>query len=128
MTETPDPLIGKQLGSYHILHGIGEGGMARVYKAYQERLRREVAIKVISPRIADQSDFRIRFEREAQVIASLEHPNIVVVYDFGEADHFTYLVMQYVGGGPLVNQLRSGRPIDPRRAANFALQMARALH
>lgn len=123
-----DPLLGKQIGAYHIQSKLGEGGMARVYKAYQTRLRRDVAIKVILSQIADQADFRARFEREAQLIASLEHPNIVAVYDFGELNTLTYLVMQYVGGGTLRNQLRGGQPLEPRRAAQYALQMARALH
>jgi serine/threonine protein kinase len=124
----PDQLIGKQLGGYLIQSQLGEGGMARVYKAYQARLRREVAIKIILSQAAEQPDFRMRFEREAQLIASLEHPNIVAVYDFGELDQLMYLVMQYIGGGTLREQLRHGVPIEPRRAAQYALQMARALH
>src|SRR2546425_13073376 len=115
-----DPLIGQQLGAYRIQSKLGEGGMARVYKGYHPRLRREVAIKVILSQIADQAGFQARFEREAQLIASLEHSNIVAVYDFGEIGNQTYLVMQYVGGGTLRDQLRSGRPIEPRRAAKYA--------
>ena len=91
-------------------------------------MRRDVAIKVILSEIADHADFQVRFEREAQLIASLEHPNIVAVYDFGEIDTLTYLVMQYVGGGTLRDQIRGGRPIEPRRAANYALQMSLDLH
>ena len=123
-----DPLLGQQLGAYLIQSKLGEGGMARVYKAYHARLRRDVAIKVILSQVADQEGFRIRFEREAQLIASLEHPNIVAVYDFGEVGNLTYLVMQYVGGGTLRDQLRNGRPLEPRRAIRYALQMAQALH
>ncbi len=123
-----DPLLGKQVGAYLIQQKIGEGGMATVYKAYHARLHREVAIKVIAPHIADQADFQARFEREAQVIASLEHHNIVAVYDFGEAARLTYLVMQFVGGGTLRERLRPGQPLDYALAANYAIQMARALH
>src|SRR6266571_4295152 len=123
-----DPLIGKQVGAYLIQGKLGEGGMAQVYKAWHARLRRDVAIKVILPEVADKAGFRERFEREAQLIARLEHQNIVAVYDFGEEGNLTYLVMQYVGGGTLRNQLRGGQPIEPRRAAQYALQMARALH
>jgi serine/threonine protein kinase len=123
-----DPLIGRQLGAYLIQTKLGEGGMARVYKAYHARLRRDVAIKVILSQIADQAGFRARFEQEAQLIAQLQHPNIVTVYDFGESGNLTYLVMQYVGGGTLRNQLREGRPLEPQQAARYALQMARALH
>jgi serine/threonine-protein kinase len=123
-----DSMIGKQLGAYHIQSKLGEGGMARVYKAYHARLRRDVAIKVILSQIAEQTDFKARFEREAQLIASLEHPNIVAVYDFGELGNLTYLVMQYVGGGTLRDQLRGGYSLEPRRAILCAQQMARALH
>ncbi len=123
-----DLLIGRQLGAYLIQTRLGEGGMARVYKAYHARLRRDVAIKVILAQIAGQAGFQARFEQEAQVIAQLQHPNIVTVYDFGESGHITYLVMQYVGGGTLRDQLRDGRPLEIQRAASYALQMARALH
>jgi serine/threonine protein kinase len=123
-----DPFIGKQLGTYQIQSSLGEGGMARVYKAYHARLRREVAIKVILSQVADREGFQARFEREAQVIASLEHPNIVSVYDFGEEGNLTYLVMQYVGGGTLRDQMRVGQPLEAQRAINYTIQMARALH
>jgi serine/threonine protein kinase len=123
-----DPFIGQQLGAYTIQSKLGEGGMARVYKGYHARLRREVAIKVILSQIADKEGFKARFEREAQLIASLQHPNIVAVYDFGEIGHITYLVMQYVGGGTLRDQLRGGHAIDPRQAILYCQEMARALH
>lgn len=123
-----DPLIGRQLGAYLIQAKLGEGGMARVYKAYHARLRRDVAIKVILAQIADQAGFRARFEQEAQVIAQLQHPNIVTVYDFGESGNLAYLIMQFVGGGTLRDQLRGGQSLEPQRAARYALQMARALH
>jgi serine/threonine protein kinase len=123
-----DPLIGQQLGPYHIQNKLGEGGMARVYKGYHARLRRDVAIKIILSQIADQEGFKARFEREAQLIASLQHPNIVAVYDFGDIGNLTYLVMQYVGGGTLRDQLRGGHALDPRQAILYCQQMARALH
>ncbi|MGH2481313.1 MAG: serine/threonine-protein kinase, partial [Ktedonobacteraceae bacterium] len=128
MSTENDSLIGKQLGDYQVQGSLGEGGMARVYKAYHPRLRREVAIKVILSQIAAREGFQARFEREAQVIASLQHPNIVSVYDFKEEHNLTYLVMQYVGGGTLRDQMRGQRPIEPARAVNYAIQMARALH
>ncbi len=123
-----DVLIGKQLGAYQIQTKLGEGGMARVYKAYHARLRRDVAIKVILPQAADKPGFKERFEQEAQVVARLEHHNIVAVYDFGESGNLTYLVMQYVGGGTLRDQLRGQQPLELRRAVAYAQQMARALH
>jgi serine/threonine-protein kinase len=123
-----DPLIGQQLGTYTIQSKLGEGGMARVYKGYHQRLRREVAIKVILSQIADKEGFKARFEREAQLVASLQHPNIVAVYDFGETGNLTYLVMQYVGGGTLRDQLRGGHALEPRQSILYCQQMARALH
>src|SRR5713101_1014840 len=123
-----DSLIGTQLGAYRIQDKLGEGGMAYVYTAYDPRLQRDVAIKVVLPQIAEQAGFRQRFEQEIRLSAQLEHHNIVRVYDFGETDNLTYLVMQYVGGGTLRDQLRGGRPLEPRGAAQYALQMARALH
>src|SRR6266851_10033425 len=123
-----DPLIGQQIGAYFIQSKLGEGGMARVYKGYHARLRRDVAIKVILSQIADQVGFKARFEREAQLIANLEHPNIVAVYDFGDIGNLTYLVMQYVGGGTLRDQLRGGYALEPRQATQYTIQMARALH
>lgn len=128
MSMENDSLIGKQLGAYLVQSNLGVGGMARVYKAYHPRLRREVAIKVILAQIADREGFQARFEREAQVVASLEHPNIVSIYDFASEGHLTYLVMQYVGGGTLRDQLRNKRPLEPQRAIHYAIQMARALH
>src|SRR5579883_1339940 len=128
MSMENDSLIGKQLGAYLIQSSLGVGGMARVYKAYHPRLRREVAIKVILAQIADREGFQARFEREAQVVASLEHPNIVSIYDFASEGHLTYLVMQYVGGGTLRDQLRDKRPLESQRAIHYAIQMARALH
>ncbi len=126
--ENDDSLIGRQLGAYRIQARLGEGGMAWVYKAYHERLRREVAIKVILSQKANQADFQARFEREAQLVAKLRHRNIVTVYDFGENSTLMYLVMQYVSGGTLRDQLSSRQPLEPRRAALYALQIARALH
>ena len=123
-----DALIGQQIGAYTVQSKLGEGGMAVVYKAYHARLRREVAIKLILSQIAQQSDFRARFEREAQLVASLQHPNIVAVYDFGDFGSQSYLVMQHVGGGTLRDRLRGGHALDPRLATMYAVQMGRALH
>lgn len=123
-----DLLIDTRLGAYRILALLGEGGMARVYKATHERLHREVAIKVIRPEAAGEADFRRRFEQEAQLIASLQHRNIVTVYDFGDDRGMIFLAMQYVSGGTLRDQLIEGQPLEPRRAALYALQMARALN
>jgi serine/threonine-protein kinase len=125
-----DPLVGRQLPgtAYQIREMLGEGGMARVYKAYHTRLQREVALKVILPQSTTSADFRRFFEQEARLVARLHHRNIVTVYDFGESQGMLYLVMQYVAGGTLRNQISNQQPLEPRRAAMYALQMARALH
>src|SRR5260370_23626138 len=128
MSREAESFIRKQLGEYQVQSDLGEGGMAHVYKAYHPRLRREVAIKVILSKIAESAGFQERFELEAQLVASLNHPNIVSVYDFKEENNLTYLVMQYVGGGTLRDQLDGKRPIETPRAINYASQMARALH
>ena len=123
-----DPLPGQHVGAYSIEEKLGQGGMASVYKARHARLQREVAIKVIAPHFANDADFRARFEREAQLIARLEHRNIVAVYDFGEDNGLMYLAMQYVSGGTLRDQLHEGQPLATRQAVTYTLQMARALH
>src|SRR3990172_2059592 len=109
-----DDLIGRTLGQYEILQLLGKGGMASVYKAYQAGLQRYVAIKILPPHLAQNPEFSKRFEREARAIAQLDHPNIVPVYDYGQAEGFTFIVMKYVEGGTLKDMLeRRGRlPLD----------------
>lgn len=100
---------GTHIGSYVISEKLGQGGMATVYKAHHERLDRYVAIKVLHPAFKDNDDFLKRFTREAQVVAKLEHPNIVPVYDFAEHDGYPYLVMRYVEGETLKDTLNRGQ-------------------
>jgi len=92
---------GSQVGQYIIEEKLGQGGMATVYKARHQRLDRLVAIKVLHPAFKDDESFLRRFTREAQVVARLEHPNIVPVYDFAEFEGHPYLVMRYVDGETL---------------------------
>ena len=95
-------LIGKSLGRYHILEQLGEGGMATVYKAYDTRLERDVAVKVIRTEkltIETTEQTLKRFEREAKALAKLTHPNIVPITDYGEYEGKPYLVMPYLPGG-----------------------------
>lgn len=119
-------LIGQSLGRYHILEQLGEGGMAVVYKAYDTRLERNVAIKVILPGKEHTEKFLKRFEREAKVLAQLNHPNIVKIIDYGEYEGLPYLVMEYIPGGTLKNKL-TGRPIPWQAAARLLFPIARAL-
>jgi len=121
-------LIGQSLGRYHILEQLGEGGMATVYKAYDTRLERNVAIKVIRTDVYGSSVLeRIlkRFEREAKALARLSHPNIVKVHDYGEYEGAPYLVMEYLPGGTLKQKL--GKPIRWQDAARLIILLARAM-
>jgi tetratricopeptide (TPR) repeat protein/tRNA A-37 threonylcarbamoyl transferase component Bud32 len=97
----------KKVGRYELKSSIGRGGMATVYLGHDPRFRRAVAVKVMHDSLADPV-MLLRFEREAQTIAALEHPAIVPVYDYGEEDGRPYLVMRYMSGGTLADRLGSG--------------------
>ncbi len=100
-----DPLIGRQLDEYRLEALLGQGGMARVYRGQDVRLRRYVAVKVIDAPFRSDSDYTARFEREAQAIAQLEHPHIVRLYRYGEVDNMLYMAMQYIEGVDLQTML-----------------------
>ena len=119
-------LIGQSLGRYHILEQLGEGGMAIVYKAYDTRLERHVAVKVILPQKQHAEKFIKRFEREAKALAQLSHPNIVKVIDYGEHEGLPFLVMEYLPGGTLKQKL-SGKPMPWREAVQILMPIVRAL-
>ncbi|RPH60055.1 MAG: serine/threonine protein kinase, partial [Chloroflexi bacterium] len=116
----------RNLRGYELEENLGKGGFGAVYRAYQPTVGREVAIKVILPQFANQSDFIRRFETEAQLIARLEHPHIVPLYDFWRDPEGAYLVMRYVRGGSLRNQL-VGNPIDVNIALKVLEQISLAL-
>ncbi len=121
-------LIGQSLGRYHILEQLGEGGMATVYKAFDTRLEREVAVKVIRrdafpPERLEQ--VLKRFDREAKSLAKLSHPNIVSVLDYGEYEGSPYLIMPFLSGGTL--KARLGQQIPWKTAAQLILPVGRAL-
>jgi serine/threonine protein kinase len=144
-----DDLAGQTLGQYEIGDLIGRGSMSAVYRAHQHRLQRDVAIKVMAPALAAQPSFRQRFEREAQAIANLYHPNILTVHDYGETeDGRLYLVIDLIPGGTLRERLgpastdllaedpslstgldnrRVARDIPLKRAVEIAAQVAEAL-
>lgn len=115
-----------KLGAYQLVKRLGEGGMAQVYLARDVRLGREVAVKVLDRRLADRSGFRDRFLREARVAAALDHPNIVPLYDFGEENGVLYLVMPYVSGGSLQDQL-TRTPLAMSEVVNYGSQLTDAL-
>ncbi|MGD2050415.1 MAG: tetratricopeptide repeat protein [Chloroflexota bacterium] len=99
---------GTTVGRYQIIEEIGRGGMATVYRAFDPRFKRDVAIKLMTQDLLEDPTLRARFEREAQTIANLEHPAIVPVYDFGEEDGRPYLVMRLMTGGTLTDLLQQG--------------------
>ena len=98
-------LSGKTLGHYQIIKSIGQGGMAKIYLAYQPSVGREVAIKVMSSPLQHDESFVKRFSQEVQVIAHLQHPQIIPVYDFAEQDDLIYIVMAYMRGGTLAERI-----------------------
>src|SRR5262249_35631653 len=117
---------GTILGSYEVLQQIGAGGMGEVYKASDRRLGRQVALKVLSSRFTAQDELRGRFEREAQAIAGLNHPNICTLYDVGQQDGTDFLVMELLEGETMPARLERG-PIPLEDALRIAIQIAGAL-
>jgi serine/threonine-protein kinase len=116
----------QHIGRYDIKSLIGQGGMSAVYLGYDPRSQREVAIKILPPYYLHAPKFRERFEREALMIALLEHPAIVPVYDMGEEDGQPYIVMRYMSGGSLAGKLKKG-PIPLRDCMEMYLRLAPAL-
>jgi serine/threonine-protein kinase len=121
---------GTSLGPYEIQASLGEGGMGQVYRARDVRLDRDVALKILAPRLSADLQFRERFEREARAIASLNHPHICAIYDIGSASdgngEIHYLVMEYLDGETLAARLRRGRPAF-QELRSWAIQTADAL-
>ncbi len=101
-----EDLTGKQFGPYQIVAPLGEGGMAAVYKAYQPSMERYVAIKVLPRQMAESAEFIARFKREAHLLAQLQHPHILPVFDYGQADGYTYIVMPFIQSGTLADAMR----------------------
>ena len=120
-------LSGTNLGRYHIIEPLGEGGMASIYKAYDTSLERNVAIKIIRADIEDENEgeFLKRFQREARALAALDHPYILKVLDYGEQDGLPFLVMPYVPGGTLKQMM--GGALSFQEAARLLSPVARAL-
>ncbi|MEE8568319.1 MAG: serine/threonine-protein kinase, partial [Anaerolineales bacterium] len=121
----PD-LIGKAVGCYTVLEQIGRGGMATVYKALNRNDGQTVAIKVLTPQLAMEENFRARFRREARVLRKFKHPNIVPVLDYGEANGLVYLVMPFMQVGTLRDRMLSGE-LRVQEAASIVNQIASAL-
>jgi len=114
-------------GRYELLEKIGEGGMAVVYKARCRLLNRFVAVKILKPEYVKDIKFIENFRRESQAAASLNHPNIVNVYDVGKEGNIHYIVMEFIEGRPLSDIIREQAPLSPARAVSIAKQVAQAL-
>ena len=117
---------GSRLGPYEIHSVLGSGGMGQVYRATDTRLGRTVAIKILRPEIATDTDFRARFDREARMISRLDHPNICTLYDVGEDRGTAFLVMQYLEGVPLSDRIDSG-PTPADEVVRVGISLASAL-
>jgi serine/threonine protein kinase len=111
--------IGENVGPYRILEQLGQGGMASVFKAYHAALDRYIAMKVLHPAFKEDPNFISRFQREAKVVARLEHPNIVPVYDYAEHSGSPYLVMKYIEGETLKARLNE-RSLTKQEAVEIA--------
>ncbi len=126
-----DSLVGQQIGQYKILDRIGQGGMAEVYKGIHSILHRYVAIKVLGRHLETDPKVNARFQREAQAVAALRHPNIVQIYDFGRYEGGYYMVMEYVEGTDLRVDLeqrrQEGTAFTPQEIIAVAEQLASAL-
>ena len=121
-------LVGQSIGRYHILEQLGKGGMATVYKAYDTRLERDVALKIIRRgAFPPESLDRVlkRFEREAKALAKLSHPTIVKVHDYGEYEGSPYLVLEYLPSGTLKQKM--GKPMPWQEAVRLLAPIASAL-
>jgi serine/threonine-protein kinase len=127
----PEPVPGKRLGRYIIEEPIGGGGMADVFKALDPDLNRLVAIKQMRAGLSKAEEFRARFLREAQAVATLRHPNIVQIYDFGLQDNHYYMVMEFIEGYNLkeyLDQLQAaGQTLPWMEGVSIAAQVAQAL-
>jgi len=123
MNEATIPL---RIGRYEIKAELGRGGMATVYRGFDPQVKREVAVKVLPREFLHDSGFRVRFEREAQTIAGLEHSAIVPLYDFGEDSGQPYFVMRLMTGGSLAERLKKG-PLPITEAARIMARLAPAL-
>ncbi len=127
MAVVAEDRIGGELAGYRIERVLGRGGMSVVYLAHDPRLKRNVALKLLAPELAEDEGFRVRFLRESQLAASLDHPNVVPVYEAGEVDGLLYIAMRYVLGTDLKALLRAEGALAPERAVALVGQVASAL-
>jgi CheY-like chemotaxis protein/tRNA A-37 threonylcarbamoyl transferase component Bud32 len=118
---------GLVIGNYQVLDHLGQGGMGSVYKARHRRMRRVVAIKILSREIAKSDRFVKRFQREVEAVSRLSHPNIVMAHDADEAEVGHFLVMEFVNGRDLATEVQKRGPLPVAEAVDYILQAARAM-
>jgi len=117
--------IGTRLGPYEIVGSLGAGGMGEVYRARDPRIGRDVAIKVLPESLATESDRLRRFEQEARATGTLNHPNLLVIFDFSSHEHSPFIVSELLEGATLRDVLRNKLPL--RKALDYAVQIANGL-
>jgi serine/threonine-protein kinase len=118
---------GSSVAGYRLENRVGSGGMAEVYRAFDERLGRTIALKILSPALAGDAEFRERFIRESRTAAAVDHPHIIPVYAAGEVDGLLYIAMRFVSGGDLHSVLDREGPLSASRTAAFISPVASAL-
>ena len=122
-----DFAAGAQVAGYRLGEQVGWGGMAAVYRAYDIRLGRWVALKILAPEIASDASFRQGFISESRAAAAVDHPHIIPVFEAGEAGGVLFIAMRYVGGGDVRMLVRRHGPLDAARAGSIVGQVASAL-
>src|SRR2546428_3299133 len=119
-------MIGKKLSNYLILDRIGAGGMAEVYKAFDPRLDRTIALKVLHPNAVASEGKRQRFLQEARAASALNHPNILTIYEIGQEGEYYFMATEYIEGETLRRKLQ-GSPLPTRAALDIAVQVVKAI-
>jgi DNA-binding beta-propeller fold protein YncE len=119
--------VGSRIASYRLDEEIGRGGMAVVYRAYDTRLERPVALKVLTPQLAQDEGFRQRFIRESRTAAAVDHPNIIPIFEAGEAGGVLFIAMRYVQGSDVQTLVNADGPLSAARACHIITQVAGAL-
>ena len=122
------PQVGTEFAGYRLEELVGTGGMSMVYRAQHLRLERTVALKVLMPELSQDDSFKERFTRESRLAASLDHPNVIPIYEAGDEGGVFYIAMRFVGGSTLKHVLETDGPLPAVRAASVMSQVASALH
>jgi tRNA A-37 threonylcarbamoyl transferase component Bud32 len=122
------PNVGSEFAGYRLEALVGRGGMSIVYRAQHLRLERTVALKVLMPELSQDDSFKERFTRESRLAASLDHPNVIPIYEAGDEGGVFYIAMRFVGGSTLKSVLETDGPLPAARTASIMSQVASALH